>query len=128
MSFRRALEADFKREYRNIEFLWKHTRYRGGGGVAALPLAASQILGKHLCFLVTRATERQHVDPEDFVLILTRLRVFLVEGEVRELSLPVHDPNRGRLLQRELIPLLHVIFADTNIQVYLHTKYYLNIG
>ena len=126
MSFRTALAADFRREYKNVEFLWKQRP--GIGGVAALPPAASQIPGKYLCFLVTRATEKQHVDPENLVLSLTRLRDFLVEMDVKELSLPVYDPNRGRLHPRELYALVHVIFSDTNIQVYLHKKYYLSIG
>ena len=72
MSFRTALAADFKREYKNVEFLWKQRP--GIGGVAALPPAVSQIPGKYLCFLVTRATEKQHVDPENLVLSLTRLK------------------------------------------------------
>ena len=80
------------------------------GGVAALPPAALQITGKYLCFLVTRPTEKQHVDPEDLVLSLTRLRDFLVEREVKKLSLPVYDPNRGRLHPRELYALIYVIF------------------
>ena len=46
MSFRTALAAGFKREYKNIEFLWKQ-RPRIGG-VAASPPAASQIPGKYL--------------------------------------------------------------------------------
>ena len=120
------LAADFKREYKNVEILWKQRP--GTGGVAALPPAASQIPGKYLCFLVTRATEKQHVDPENLVLSLTRLRDFLVEMDVKELSLPVYDPNRGRLHPRELYALVHVIFSDTNIQVYLHKKFYLSIG
>ena len=124
--FMAALAADFKREYKNIEFLWKQRP--GIGGVAALLPAASQIPGNYLCFLVTRATEKQHVDPENLVLSLTRLRNILVEREVKELSLPVYDPNRGRLHPRELDALTHVIFSDTNIQVYLHKKYYLSIG
>ena len=126
MSFRTALAADFMREYKNVDFLWKQRP--GIGGVAALPPAASQIPGKYLCFLVTRATEKQHVDPENLVLSLTRLRDFLVEMDVKELSLPVYDPNRGRLHPRELYALVHVIFSDTNMQVYLHKKYYLSIG
>ena len=126
MSCRTALAADFKREYKNVEFLWKQRP--GIGGVAALPPAASQIPGKYLCFLVTRATEKQHVDPESLVLSLTRLRDFLVEMDVKEFSLPVYDPNRGRLHPRELYALVHVIFSDTSIQVYLHKKYYLSIG
>ena len=126
MSFRTALAADFRREYKNIEFLWKQRP--GIGGVAALPPAASQIPGRYLCFLVTRATVKRHVDPENLVLSLTRLRDFLVEREVKELSLQVYDTNRGRLHPRELYALIHVIFSDTNIQVYLHKKYYLSIG
>ena len=126
MSFKTALAADFKREYKNIEFFWKQRP--GIGGAAALPPVASQIPGKYLCFLVTRATEKRHVDPENLVLSLTRLRDFLVERDVKELSLPGYDPNRGRLHPRELYALIHVIFSDTNIQVYFHRKYYLSIG
>ena len=68
------------------------------------------------------------MEPEDLVLSLTRLKDFLVEREVKELSLPVHDPNRGRLHPRLLYALIHMIFSDTNIQVYLHKKYYSSIG
>ena len=53
MSFKTTLAADFNREYKNIEFLWKQRP--GIGGVAALPPAASQTPGKYLCFLVTRS-------------------------------------------------------------------------
>ena len=126
MSFRTALAADFKREYKNVEFLWKQRP--GIGGVAALPPAVSQIPGKYLCFLVTRATEKQHVDPENLVLSLTRAEG-LPCGNGREGAFAsVYDPNRGRLHPRELYALVHVIFSDTNIQVYLHKKYYLSIG
>ena len=84
MSFRTALAADFKRGYKNVEFLWRQRP--GVEGVAALPPAASQIPGKYLCFLVTRATEKQHVDPEILVLSLTSLRDFLLEMDVKELA------------------------------------------
>ena len=40
---------------------------------------ASQIRGKYLCFLVTQAKEKRHVDPKNLVLFLTRFRDFLVE-------------------------------------------------
>ena len=82
------------------------------GGMIALPPVASQIPGKYLCFLVTKATDRQHVDPKSLVLALTR---------------PVYDPNRGKLHPRELYALVHVIFSETDIEVYLHKKYYLSI-
>ena len=126
MSFRTALAADFKRKYKNIDFLWKQRP--GVGGVAALPPAESQIPGNYLCFLVTRATEKRHVDSENLVLSLTRLRDFFVERDVKELLLPVYDPNRGRLHPRELYALIHVIFSDTYIQVYLYKKFYFSIG
>ena len=71
MSFKTALAAGFKRENKNIEFLWKQRP--GIGGVAALPPAASQIPGKYLCFLVTRATEKRHVDPEKPSLVLDEI-------------------------------------------------------
>ena len=93
-----------------------------------MPPAASQIPGKYLCFLVTRATEKRHVDTENQVLSLTRLRDLHVEREMKELSLPVYDPNQGLRNSRELYALIHVIIHDTNRQVYLHEKYYLSKG
>ena len=126
INFKTVLAADFKREYKKLEFLRKQRP--GTGGVAALPPAASQIPGKYLCFLVTRETEKRHVDPENLILSLTRLRDFLVKREMKELSLPVYDQNRGRLHPREVYALIHEIVSDTNIQAYLHKKYYLSIG
>ena len=58
-----------------------------------------------------------HIYPEDLVLSLIRLRYFLVECGVKELSLTVYDPNRERLLPRQLYALIHVIFSDTNIEI-----------
>ena len=122
MSYRTSLTADFQREYKNIEFL--SNQRPGIGGVAALPAAASQIPEKNLCFLVTRATEKQQVDPEDLVLSLMRLRDFLPSGEGGERT----NANRGRLYPRELYALIHMIFSDINIEVYIHKNYYLSIG
>ena len=61
-----------------------------------MPPVASQIPGKYLCIMVTRGTEKQHVDPEDLVLSLTRLRVFLVErgGDERTLASGVRPKPR----------------------------------
>ena len=55
------------------------------GGMIALPLVASQIPGNYLCFLVTKAFDKQHVNPESLVLALTRPRDFLVERGVTSL-------------------------------------------
>ena len=82
---------------------------------------------KYLCFLVTKATDEQHVNPESLVLALTRLKDFLIERGVTSLSLPVYDPNRGKLHPRELYALVHVIFLESDIEVYLHKKYHLSI-
>ena len=102
------------------------TRDRGRSSLTSGGVADT---GKVLVLLGNEGDgEKQHVDPENLVLSLTRLRDFLVEMDVKELSLPVYDPNRGRLHPRELYALVHVIFSDTNIQVYLHKKYYLSIG
>ena len=74
VSFKTALVADFKREYKNIEFLRKQRH--DVGGMIALPPVASQIPVKHLCFLATKATDKQHVNLESLVLALARLRDF----------------------------------------------------
>ena len=125
MSFKSKLEADFKREYQNVEFLFRQRP--GLGGMAELPPSVSQVPGKYLCFLVTRVNERNTVDPEHVMLALTRLRDFMVERGIMEVSMPVYDPNRGKLNPRELYAILHVVFAKTEITVHQHKKYYLII-
>ena len=87
------------------------------GCMAVLPPSISQVPGKFLCLLVTRVSERNVIDPEHAMRALTRLRDFLVERGIREVSLPVYDSNRGRLNPRELYAILHVVFAETEIMV-----------
>ena len=126
MSFNTRLEADFKREDRNVEF---SCRQRPGlGGMAALGPSVSQVPVKYLCFLVTRVNERNTIEPEHKMLALTRLRDFMVERGIREVSMAVYNPNRGKLSPRELYAILHVVFAETEIMVHLHKKYQLGIA
>ena len=96
--------------------------------MAALPPSVSQVPGNYMCFLVTRIIERNTIDHEHVMLALTRLRDFMVERGIMEVSMPVYDPNRGRLSPRELYAILHVIFAETEIMVHLLKKYYLSIA
>ena len=126
MSFMSRLEADFKREYQNVEFLFRQRP--GLGGMVALPPSVAQVPGKYLCFLVTRVNDRNTIDPEHVMLALTRLRDFMIERRITEVSMPVYDPNRGKLSPRELYAILHVVFAETEIIVHLHKKYYLSIA
>ena len=104
MSINTRLESGFKKEYQNVEFLF---RQRPGlvGTVAFLP-SVSQVPGKYLCFLVTRISERNMINPELVMLALTRLRDFLVKRGIGEVSMPVYDPNRDRLNPRELYAIL----------------------
>ena len=126
MSFKSRLEADFKREYQNVEFLFRQRP--GLGGMAALPPSVAQVPGKYLCFLVTRVNDRNTIDPEHVMLALTTLRDFMIERRITEVSMPVYDPNRGKLSPMELYAILHVVFAETEIMVHLHKKYYLSIA
>ena len=92
MSFKSRLEADFKRGYPNVEFLFRHRL--GLGGMATLPPSVSQVPGKYLCFLVTRVNEWNTIDPEQLILALTRLRDFMVEiGKDGEHKLEDTGPN-----------------------------------
>ena len=126
MSISTRLQADFKREYQNVEFLFRQRPRLGG--MAALPPSVSQVFGKYLCFLVTRVNERNTIDPEHVMLAPTRLRDFMVERGIQEVSMPVYDPNSGRLSPWELYAILHVVFEETEIMVHLHKKYYLSIA
>ena len=65
---RTALAADFKREYKNVEFLWKQRP--GIGGVAALPPAASQIPGKILMLLGNEGDGEAARGPREPSLVL----------------------------------------------------------
>ena len=49
-----------------------------------------------------------------------------VERGIMEVSMPVYDPNRGKLSPRELYAIQHVVFAETEIMVQLHKNYYLS--
>ena len=118
MSFKSRLEANFKREYQNVEFLFRQRT--GRGGMAALP----HQFHKSLCFLVTRINERNTIDPEHVMLALTRLRDFMVERGITEVSMPDYDTNSSKLSPRELDAILHVVFAETEIMVHLHKEYY----
>ena len=77
-------------------------------------------------FLVTKATDRQQVNPDRLVLAQTRLREFLVEKVLSSFFLSIHDSIREKLTSRELYPLVHVIFSETEIEVHLHKKFYLS--
>ena len=126
MSFKSRLEADFKREYQNVEFLLRQRL--GLGGMDALPPSVSQVPGKNLCFLVTRINENNTINLEHVMLALTRLRDFMVERGIKEVWMLVYDPNRGKLNPRDLYAILHVVFAETEITVHLHKKNYLSIA
>ena len=126
MSFKSRLEADFKREYQNMAFLFGQRPELGG--LAALPPSVAQVPGKYQCFLKTRVREKNKIDPEHVMLALTRLREFMIERRITEVSMLVYDPNRGKLSPRELYAILHVVFAETEIMVHLHNKYYLSIA
>ena len=120
MSFKSRLE------YQNVEFLFRQRP--GLGGMAALPPSVSQVSGKNLCFLVTSVNGRNTIDPEHVMLALTRMRDFMVERGIMEVSMPVYDPNRGKLNPRELYAILHVVFTETEITVHPQKKYYLSIA
>ena len=77
---------------------------------------------------MTRVNERNTTDPEHVMLALTRLRDFMIERGIVEVSMPVYDPNMGKLSPRELYAILHVVFAETEMLVHLHKKYYLSIA
>ena len=47
-----------------------------------------------------------------------------MERGIVEVSMPVYDPNRGKVSPRQLYAILHVVFAETEIMVHLHKKYY----
>ena len=78
--------------------------------------------------MVTRVNERNTIDPEHVMWALTRLREFMVERGIMMVSMPVYDPNRGKLNPSELCAILHVVFAEKEITVHLHKKYYLSIA
>ena len=67
------------------------------------------------------------MDLESLVLALIRFMGFPVERDVTSPSLPVYDPNRGKLQPKQLYAVVHLVFSETVIEVYLNKKYYLSI-
>ena len=126
MSFKLRLDSDFKIEYQNVEFLFRQRP--GLGGMAALPPSVSQVPGKYLCFLVTTVNEKHTVDPKHLMLALTRLRHFMIQRGILEVSMPVNISKRDKLNPWELYAILLVVFAETEKMVHLHKKYYLSIA
>ena len=125
MSFRTALAADFKRKYKNVVRLEAKTRDRGCSGLTSGCVTNT---GKIPMLPGNEGDGKAARGPREPSLVLVEVEGPPREMDVKELSLPVYDPNRGRLHPRELYALVHVIFSDTNIQVNLHKKYYLSIG
>ena len=105
MSFKSRLQTDFKRENQKVEFLFRQRPRLGG--MAALPPSVAQVPGKYLCFLVTRVNDRNTIDTEHVMLALTRPRDFMIERRIAEVSVPVYDPNRGKLSPRDLYAILY---------------------
>ena len=66
-------------------------------GLAAFPSSSSQVPGKYLCFLLTKVSEKNVVDPDYLVVALSRIGDFLIEKEVREVTILVYDPNSDKL-------------------------------
>ena len=85
MNLKSRLEADFEREYQSVDFLFRQRP--GLGGMAPLPPSVAQVPGKYLCFLVTRVNDRNTIDPEHVMLALTRLRDFMIERRITEVSI-----------------------------------------
>ena len=78
MSFNTGLDADFKSEYQNANFLFRQRPRLGG--MAALRPSVSRVREKDLCFLVTRVNERNTKDPKHVMLALKRLKDFMKEA------------------------------------------------
>ena len=92
-------------------------------GVAALPPAASQIP----MFLSDTGVGKATRGPGKPSLALDEIeRLALGKGREGAFASSVRPKERTSASPRTV--LIHVIFSDTNIQVYLHKKYYLSIG
>ena len=90
-----------------------------------LPVA-SHITGKTCVFLVIKATVRQHVNPENLVLALTRLWDFLFESEVTSLYLPLNESNRYSTPKRDKWS-SKCDFLEIYNEMYLHKKIFLSV-
>ena len=78
--------------------------------------------------MVTRVNKKNTIEPEHVMLALTRLRDFMIESGILEVSMPLYDPNRGKLNPSKLYAILHMVFAETEITVHLNKNYYFSIA
>ena len=112
MSYKRALAAEILRG--KIKHRFPLEAKTGNRGRSSLASGSVTDTGKVSMLLGDEGDKEAVRGPEN----PKRFRDFLVEKVVKELSLPVYDPNRGPMHPQELYALIHVIFSDTNIQVY----------
>ena len=91
------------------------TRDRGRSGLTSGGVTNT---GKIPMLLGSEGDGKAARGPREPSLVLDEVERF-PHGNGREGALA----SRGRLHPRELYALVHVIFSDTNIQVYLHKKY-----
>ena len=98
------------------------------GGVAALPSSVSQVPGKCL-FIFGEASQREEGGgPRARGAGFDTVKGLSCGKGIKEVSIPVYDPNRGGLDPRELNAILLVVFAKTEKIVHLNKKYYLSLA
>ena len=101
-----------------MEFLWKQRP--GKGDVADT--------GKILVLLGNEGDGEAARGPREPSLVFDEAEGLPCRnGHEGALASSVRSKQR-KTASSELYALVHVIFSDTNIQVYLHKKYYLSIG
>ena len=81
---------------------------------------------KYICYLINRLNENNFSSPKHFIRSLDRLRVLLKAKSINSFSNPLVDPGKRNIRVRELYAISHFAFLGTDIEVKLHTKYYLS--
>ena len=79
-----------------VHFLGKRIKFYAS--YWALGFLCSSVNMCCFCVMLSLVHVFRHVNPESLILALTRLRDSLVERRVTSFSLPVYDPNRGKLV------------------------------
>ncbi len=113
LQMKTMLSAELDREYAHKEFLFRQRPQTGK--LLILPPLLTQEPDKHICFLVTRARERERVALLTLFKCLEELRDKLVSLDITNVSMPLKDSGRGHINVRDFYGMLALIFASTEM-------------
>ena len=123
---RNSLTRELENEFRHREFLFKQRK--GVGQVAVIGPTLTDRPGQYVLFMITRVNHYAKLELDNVINCVYELKEICLSRKVKLLSFPILDPGRGRMRLLNFYMLLACVFADTDIMILLHDRYFISIG